>query len=78
MHDYEEIANSSDKKILVALDKELEEISHEIGAARFSYEMSKHPWEREILYENLERLTARYTGASDARTIVYNAMQKKY
>ena len=78
MKDYEEIVNSSDKKILVALDKELEEISLKIGAARFTWEMSKHPWEREILRENLERLIANYTGASNARTIVYNAMQKKY
>lgn len=78
MRDYEEIVNTSDKKILVALDKELEEISREIGAARFSLEMSNHPWEREILRENLDRLIARYTGVSDARTIVYKAMQKKY
>lgn len=78
MRDYEEIVNFSDRKILLALDNELEALTREIGAARFSWEMSKHTWEREILYENLERLIARYTGASDARTIAYNAMQKKY
>lgn len=32
--DYEEIVNASDKKILIALDAELEEISHKISEAR--------------------------------------------
>lgn len=78
MRNYEEIVNFSDRKILLALDNELEALSREIGAARFSWEMSKHPWEREIMSEKLERLIERHAGVSDARTIAYNAMQKKY
>lgn len=62
MRDYEEIVNFSDRKILLALDNELEALSREIGAARFSWEMSKHPWEREILSEKLERLIERHVG----------------
>lgn len=78
MRDYEEIVNFLDRKILIAIDNELEALSREIGAARFSWEMSKHPWEREILGEKLERLIERHAGVFDARKIAYNAMQKKY
>lgn len=76
--EYEEIVNASDRKILLALDAELEEINRNIGAARVSLETSKFAWEREIRAENLERWIGHYTGVSDARKIAYNAMQKKY
>lgn len=78
MREYDEIVNASDKKILIALDAELEEISHKINEARLYFETSGFPWEREVRYENLERLIARHTGVYDARVIAYKAMQKKY
>lgn len=78
MREYEEIVNASDRKILIALDAELEEISHKINEARLYFETSSFPWEREVRYENLERLIARHTGVYDARAIAYKAMHKKY
>lgn len=78
MCDYEEIVNASDKKILCALDAELEEINRNIGAARVSLETSKFPWEREIRAENLERWIGYYNGVFEARRIAYKTMQKKY
>lgn len=78
MEDYEEIVNASDKKILLLLDAELEEIDHNISAARFNLETAKFPWEREIRAENLERCIGHYNGVFEARKIAYNSMQKKY
>lgn len=78
MREYDEIVNASDKKILIALDAELEEISHKINEARLYFETSDFPWEREVLYENLERLIARHTGFYEARVIAYKAMQKRW
>ena len=78
MSDYEEIVNASDKKILMALDAELEEISHKIDDARHRYENVSHQWERELCYENLVRLIEHNSGVYEARVIAYKAMQKKY
>lgn len=78
MKEYEEILNASDRQILLALDAELDDVSIKIGTARFRYETASNPCEREVCYENLERLIGHYTGVSNARAIVYKAMHKKY
>lgn len=78
MREYDEIVNASDKKILMALDAELEERSHKIGDLRHRYETAGHPWEREACAAELNLWIAHYTGFFEARDIVYKTMRKKY